>query len=640
MVQQDTKNLGFEQNNLVDSIIVTVDTDSTYSYQIYVEYPESKCDGKQLFNIIDLQRSGNECSVVLEDSMMPFNGRYIMQLVGKSGDKVYHSKTFEAWVNRSIKVESAYDPVPSEFKQIQDNIVELNNHPPKPNGTTGFWDIWNLTTKQYEQSNIPVGGILPEVDESTAGKFLTNNGVFAKWDEIEEVPPMGEDTAGKILTNDGTNAYWEDAPETGVTSLNGETGDLFLKTVNGETVLGSGNIQIDVPTKVSELENDTGYITDDALNGYATEQWVENKEYITAGEAPVQSVNGKTGDVQLNYNDVGADVAGAAQNVQNNLNAHIADKSNPHEVTKQQVGLGNVDNTSDMNKPVSTAQASAIGAVQSNLDDEISNRQEADEALDSRVSENESNINTLGAKVETNRLDIVDINSKIPTQATESNQLADKAFVNSSINSAAAYFRGTYANNAALMSVAWQTTDPTADYYVSNNDYAYVEIDETHNNESWRYIYVLQTGGTNNGWQAQFKVNDTPFTQSQLDAINSGATTTNIAQITTNTNDLSAHKNDKDNPHEVTKAQVGLGNVANERQYSANNQPPYPVTSVAGKTGAVTLVKGDVGLGNVDNTSDANKPISTPTKTYIDSNFNPDIGYRVVNGVVCASWEE
>lgn len=35
------------------------------------------------------------------------------------------------------------------------------------------------------------------------------------------------------------------------------------------------------------------------------------------------------------------------------------------------------------------------------------------------------------------------------------------------------------------------------------------------------------------------------------------------------------------------------------------------VTSVAGKTGAVALNKGDVGLGNVDNTSDANKPIST-----------------------------
>lgn len=39
----------------------------------------------------------------------------------------------------------------------------------------------------------------------------------------------------------------------------------------------------------------------------------------------------------------------------------------------------------------------------------------------------------------------------------------------------------------------------------------------------------------------------------------------------------------------VTKSDVGLGNVANERQYSSENPPPYPVTSVNGKTGAVTV---------------------------------------------------
>ena len=43
------------------------------------------------------------------------------------------------------------------------------------------------------------------------------------------------------------------------------------------------------------------------------------------------------------------------------------------------------------------------------------------------------------------------------------------------------------------------------------------------------------------------------------------------------------------------------------------------VDSVAGKTGAVTLAKADVGLGSVDNTSDAGKPISTATQTALDS---------------------
>ena len=45
----------------------------------------------------------------------------------------------------------------------------------------------------------------------------------------------------------------------------------------------------------------------------------------------------------------------------------------------------------------------------------------------------------------------------------------------------------------------------------------------------------------------------------------------------------------------VTKSDVGLGNVDNVKQYSATNPPPYPVTSVNGATGAVTLSASDVG---------------------------------------------
>ena len=39
----------------------------------------------------------------------------------------------------------------------------------------------------------------------------------------------------------------------------------------------------------------------------------------------------------------------------------------------------------------------------------------------------------------------------------------------------------------------------------------------------------------------------------------------------------------------VSKNNVGLGNVDNVKQYSANNPPPYPVTSVNGKTGTITV---------------------------------------------------
>lgn len=54
--------------------------------------------------------------------------------------------------------------------------------------------------------------------------------------------------------------------------------------------------------------------------------------------------------------DTGTDLTA----LETKVNNHIANKSNPHAVTKSQVGLGNASNTSDADKPVSTAQATAI----------------------------------------------------------------------------------------------------------------------------------------------------------------------------------------------------------------------------------------------------------------------------------------
>lgn len=100
----------------------------------------------------------------------------------------------------------------------------------------------------------------------------------------------------------------------------------------------------------------------------------------------------------------------------------------------------------------------------------------------------------------------------------------------SAISQSAAYYRGSFATRSALLAVAWQTSDPDAANYVTNNDYAIVLDDETQSDECWRYLYVLGTG-----WTAQYKINETPLTQAQLDALNSGATAAAIAQIGTNT---------------------------------------------------------------------------------------------------------
>lgn len=56
----------------------------------------------------------------------------------------------------------------------------------------------------------------------------------------------------------------------------------------------------------------------------------------------------------------GKQVAGSYEAANANIQAHIGSSANPHSVTKAQVGLGNVDNTSDAAKPVSTATQTAL----------------------------------------------------------------------------------------------------------------------------------------------------------------------------------------------------------------------------------------------------------------------------------------
>ena len=69
-------------------------------------------------------------------------------------------------------------------------------------------------------------------------------------------------------------------------------------------------------------------------------------------EGKVKSVNRKEGDVILKTSDLEND---SDYTTNATLTAHASDKANPHNVTKSQIGLGNIDNTSDINKPISTA---------------------------------------------------------------------------------------------------------------------------------------------------------------------------------------------------------------------------------------------------------------------------------------------
>lgn len=77
----------------------------------------------------------------------------------------------------------------------------------------------------------------------------------------------------------------------------------------------------------------------------------------TTSQAGLMSSSDKTKLDGLKYQ---AGITSDINAVQTNLETHINNKSNPHKVTKDQVGLGNVDNTSDANKPISNATQTAL----------------------------------------------------------------------------------------------------------------------------------------------------------------------------------------------------------------------------------------------------------------------------------------
>lgn len=116
-------------------------------------------------------------------------------------------------------------------------------------------------------------------------------------------------------------------------------------------------------------------------------------------------------------------------------------------------------------------------------------------------------------KVVSDRVDVID--SYIPSAATESNKLTDTNFVNSSIATNTANFRGTFDSESEL---------PTEG--MTNNDYAFViGKDSEGNTEYRRYKY----SGTS--WEYEYTLNNSSFTANQWATINSGATKDKIDSI-------------------------------------------------------------------------------------------------------------
>lgn len=148
---------------------------------------------------------------------------------------------------------------------------------------------------------------------------------------------------------------------------------------------------------------------------------------------------------------------------------------------------------------------------------------------------------------------VTTIEGEIPSQASSSNQLADKAFVNSSINALAAYY---ITKNAAGDPFATKAELNAATTFYSGgvvrvpttNDYCIVLADESKQSSTGvdpttRYSYQ------GSQWEYQYTINDTPLTAAQLAALNSGITSSLVTQIDTNTTDIAGKQDTIDSSH-------------------------------------------------------------------------------------------
>ena len=161
-----------------------------------------------------------------------------------------------------------------------------------------------------------------------------------------------------------------------------------------------------------------------------------------------------------------------------------------------------------------------LSDVNSRLNSEILRANQSEAQIQAKLE-----IETTRAKDAESKLDtrVSTIESKIPNQASATNQLADKDFVNSSISTATATFRGTVSTISELKTLSGDL-----------NDYAFVRVIDTTTGlvkQFDKYKYTATASAETGNWVYEYTLNNSSFTEAQWKAINSGATEEIIAQM-------------------------------------------------------------------------------------------------------------
>ena len=222
-------------------------------------------------------------------------------------------------------------------------------------------DVIEVT--QYDQ--------LPETGESGKIYIVTSTNIQYRWSgsayvEISKSIALGETSStaypgdkGKATT-DIVNSLSDNLVNDVLVAQSSQTSvSLTVKSITKNPILADGNpilLTDNTPILLGDSESLRMASTANGLYSQANDKTITINQASTS-TAGVMSASDKA---KLDSLKTQTDVENLINGVQDNLNTHINNKSNPHEVTKAQVGLSEVDNTSDVNKPISNATQTAL----------------------------------------------------------------------------------------------------------------------------------------------------------------------------------------------------------------------------------------------------------------------------------------